>query len=819
MPRPLVLLVFLYGLGVLLALRFELGGETALLSVGAALIVAAIAYFAARQAGRWLLVPLFVLLGMAMTGLTVDKTATPLAQWEDRAVTVAGMVVRDADVRPDRVLYVLEVRAARLGEETMRPGGRVLVSHYEPDAIYGYGDLLEVRGVLRRPLTPGNPGEFDYRAYLERQGITHLVTVRGPGAVVHTGLDRGNPVVYQALTLKERLSAGLDSALYPEQAALVRGITLGVRGGIEPAVREAFTATGVVHILSVSGLHVGFLLGLTLLLTRFVRLNPFWTVILVAGVLAFYAIMVGFKPSVIRASVMALLLLAAHQLGRWRDWPTALALAALVILVGNPLALFDPGFQLSFTATWGILYLGPLLVRGMERIAERCDLQWWKAAHGWFVAVPLAAQLGTLPLVAYYYNLVSPVALPANLLTVPLVGLIFVLGVITSFLGAFLPAVAWLTGPATGALVDVFLALVRFFAGLPGAFFYVATPSLLLVVGWYLACYGAGLFAQPGSWRERLPGLTGGLDRAGRRSVGLLVGGLVMVGIFLAWPTTPTTPWPGVEVHFVDVGQGDCTVIFTRTGSTVVIDTGGWRGELEGESGVGDKVVLPYLRRHGVKEIDLLVLTHPHEDHVGGARALKDALVIKRVVVAPVGGREAPPPGYLALLEEFEAKGIPVDEVWAGDRIQVDREVTLRVLGPTFPLLAGTRSDLNNNSAVLRLDYGAHSFLFAGDIEQEAQARLLLRENLRVNVLKVPHHGSGEFVPDFFHAVRPEVAVISCGRNNRFGHPHPDTLAVLREVGAAIYRTDLDGAVIVRTDGRSLHIETGRERETLDPAA
>jgi competence protein ComEC len=671
--------------------------------------------------------------------------------------------------------------------------------------------------VLRSPRPPGNPGEFDYRAYLERQGISHLITVRGAGAVAKTGLDRGNPFVYWALTLKERLQAGLAESLEPAQAALVQGITMGVRGGIDPTTRETFTVTGVVHILSVSGLHVGFLLGLTLLLTRLARLKPTWTVMLVVGILAFYAVMVGFKPSVIRAAVMAVLLLVAHQLGRLRDWPTALGLAALVILLGNPLALFDPGFQLSFAATWGIFYLGPLLVRGLDGLAGRAGLR-WKTAYSWFIAVPLAAQLGTLPLVAYYYNLVSLVSLPANLVVVPLVGLIFGLGLATAVLGAFVPAAAWLAGPATGALVDVFLALVRFFAGLPGAFFYVATPSPLLVGAWYLVCYGVGVFAGPESWRERLSGFTTGLDGPGRRVVGFMAGGLFLVVAFLAWPAGAPGPQM-LEVHFVDVGQGDCTLIRTKAGSTIMIDAGGWRGELAGEPGAGERVVVPYLRGLGIEQIDLLVLTHPHEDHVGGARALAARLEVKRVVVAPPGGREKPPPGYADLLAEFEATGVPADGVWAGDRIQVDGEVTLRVLGPSFPLLAGTRSDLNNNSVVLRLDYGARSFLFAGDVAQEAQARLVLRENLQVDVLKVPHHGSAAFVPDFFRAVRPKVAVISAGHNNRFGHPHPDTLAILREVGAKIYRTDLDGAVIIRTDGRRLHLETGRERETLDPAA
>lgn len=818
MNRPLVLMTVLYGLGVFLASHFRLYGDHLFLSAGAALIVASIAYFAARKAAPVLILALFTALGVAVTGLTVDRTEAPLGAWENTAVILEGMVVRDADVRPDRVVYILAVHEVRKGNEVMHPDGRVVVSHRETDAVYGYGDLLRVRGVLRTPVSPGNPGEFDYRAYLERQGVAFKMDVFGPGAIERIGVDRGHYPVYLALTAKERLSAGLERALEPDAAALVRGITMGVRGGIAPETREAFTVTGVVHILSVSGLHVGFLVGLVLFFTRLGRLNPRWTLVVVLAVLAFYAVMVGFKPSVIRASVMALLLLAAHQMGRLRDWPTALALAAMVILLGNPLSLYDPGFQLSFTATWGILYLGPVIVRGLDKLAAGWRLSWWSPAAGWFLAVPLAAQLGTLPLIAYYYNLISPVSLLANVVTVPLVGLIFVLGFITALLGAFLPAAAWLTGPATGVLIDLFLALVKFFAGLKGAYYYVPTPSLLLVGSWYLACWGLGFFAGPTPWRERWPGAAALVGGSGRRTLGMLGVGFFFVFAFLIWPTEPTGR-NHIEVHFLDVGQGDCTLIRTGTGAAVLIDAGGWRGELAGESGAGEKVVVPYLRRLGVREINVLVITHPHDDHAGGVRAVAEKLKVLNVVVAPDGGREEPNPAYRTLIEELKQSDIPIIQVWAGDRLQVDRQTVLKVLAPAFPLLSGTRSDLNNNSVVLRLDHGARSFLFAGDVEQEAQARLTLGQDVRADVLKVPHHGSGVFVPDFFQAVKPSVAVITVGRANPFGHPHPRTLEALRELGAEVYRTDLDGAVIIRTDGNFLKIETGREREDLKPAA
>ncbi|MEW6301813.1 MAG: ComEC/Rec2 family competence protein, partial [Thermodesulfobacteriota bacterium] len=267
-----------------------------------------------------------------------------------------------------------------------------------------------------------------------------------------------------------------------------------------------------------------------------------------------------------------------------------------------------------------------------------------------------------------------------------------------------------------------------------------------------------------------------------------------------------------LEVHFIDVGQGDATLIRGPDGATVLIDAGGRPGEYEDGDGAGRQVVVPYLERLGIRKLDVLVLTHPHEDHAGGAGAVLDAVKVDMAVVAPRAGGEEPPPGYTRLLARLEAAGVQVREVAAGDRLRAGSALVFDVLSPEEPLLAGTSSDPNNNSLVLRLRYGRQTFLFTADIQQEAQARLLLSgRDLKADVLKVPHHGSAAFVPAFFEAVHPAVAVVSVGLNNRFALPSPAALDKLDEVGARVYRTDRDGAVIVRTDGRSLTVATGRQ--------
>ncbi|RJX22454.1 MAG: DNA internalization-related competence protein ComEC/Rec2 [Desulforudis sp.] len=820
LSRPLVLFIFLFALGILLAPYITLPVGSTLLASMTALVVAGLFYLWSNKSTRLLFYALFVLLGVITAQLDLKAAVSPLERWVGQPVVVEGTVDRDPEVREDRAIYTLAVERATIGPETLdEPGGRVLVTHYQPGTVYGYGDVLEVRGLLQIPSGPGNPGAFDYRAYLERMGIALVVTVSGDEAVVKTGVG-GNRLVAQALWVKGRLCSGLDWALEPAAAEIVKGITLGMRSGIDPQVREVFTATGVVHILAVSGLHVGFLLGPVVLLLNAFRLKPAWIIAVGALVLFAYMLMVGFKPSVVRASTMAVMLLVAYQIGRPRDWPTVLAVAAFAILLANPLLIHDPGFQLSFAATWAILYLGPLVVKALDAAAEKTGLGFWRTSFSWAVAVPLAAQIGTAALVVYYYNLVSPVALLANLVAVPVVALIFVLGLVTALMGAVVPAFGWLTGSATGALVDLFLWLVNLFASLPGAYFHVGTPAAGSIVAYFLLLFALGQACTESGWRARLADLKETV-RLSRHTVMLIVAMLVVGAVFV-WVMMPSGG--DLEVHFIDVGQGDSCLIRTPSGKTLLIDAGGRAGELENaDSGVGKKVVVPYLHRLGVKKIDVLVMTHPHEDHIGGVRAVTEALPVTMAVFPALDTRSYGelPDYYVTLLKEMQDRDIALHGISAGDRVRLDPRIRIDVLGPILPPIIGGRADLNNNSLVLRLTYGQHTFLFTGDIEQEAQARLIMSgADLRAHILKVPHHGSAAFVPAFFEAVDPDIAVIPVGAKNRFGLPKEATLEKLEALGSRVYRTDLDGAVIIRSDGSKLEARTGRlNGDAQKPAA
>lgn len=798
---PLVLVAALYASGCAATHLFSFPASPSPLSTLFTVLLAVIGYLYARHRSYLLIYALFFFLGVVGARLAALEVATPLAGWAGHYAEVQGTVIAAPEVREGRARYLLRLEEAKVGEKTFR-GGRLLLVNRDPQKVFTYGDRLKAKGLLRLPQKPGNPGDFDYAAYLARQGVGVLLYA-GPEAVVRVGRGAPNSLVAPALWLRDRFFEVLDALFPPEQSALVKGIAFGARAAISPLVNEAFTETGVVHILSVSGLHVGLVLGFVLWIARLLQLRSGATLLVSSLVLLFYDLMVGARPPVVRATVMAVLFLWAKHLGRERDWPTALAAAALVILFANPLAVGDPGFQLSFAATWGILFLGPIIVHLLERSGARLQRKLPRALL-WGVAVPVGAQLGTLPLVAFHYGLVSPVALVANIVAVPLTGFILLFGLLAAIFGLLFLPLGEVFALPTGLLLEIFTGLVRFFHHLPGAFFYLPTFPWTVVPLWYGLVYLVARQLTGEPVQVRLPS-RGGFGVFLARVVVLVLVALAWVGLF-RWLGGTT---PVLRVDFLDVGQGDSALVRTPGGGVILIDTGGWPGELEGEqhNGAGMRVVR-YLRRQGVRQIDVLVLTHPHEDHCGGARAVVERFPVRLVVVPPFPRGILPL--YDRLLDEIRARGIPVSEAKGGDRIRLDPAVEVAVLGPLPPFTTDS-AGLNDASLVLRLRYKERSVLFTGDIEAAGQERLLRSGvSLRSDVLKVPHHGAARFLLAFYQAVRPEVAVISVGTPNRFGQPSPATIQVLERLGAKVYRTDRDGAVSIKTDGVKLEVRRGR---------
>ncbi len=794
MNRPLLAMTISFITGIILNAVWGFVPGVLLMFTLACILAILTGYFYTRWDNRWIFVLLFILLGWLTAGVDCMRQPCGPERFAGHFVTLAGMVTREPDVREDYTGYILAVDKVWLGDQREPVKGLALVKVYGSNTGYSYGDRLRVKGLLYQPEDPGNFGAFNYREYLARRGIFCLMRVDKPDHVQHFGVG-GNIVVRLALQGKARLLQVAAQTMDERQTVVLAGMLFGNKGGIDQSVKDIFAQTGVSHVLAVSGLHMGYVLSGVLLLAGALRLPRRAVPALALVVLLFYAVMTGMGPAVVRSGIMAMLVLMAVQLGRERDWPSALALAALVILLFDPSALYEIGFQLSFAATWGILYL-------MPHIGELLMGRWgWPRWLGLPLGVTIAAQLATLPLLVYHFNLVTPVAPLANLLLVPLVGLVMLLGFLGSVAGiVFFPA-AMLINAGTGVLLDFFVGLAHLFSLLPGGSSYVAAPPWYAVIIWYVGLVGlveliGGRLALP---LALLLPLLRFLDRWKRL---VPVGIAVLLVLVIIWPRGGTNGQ--LQVHFIDVGQGDSILVRFPCGRTMLVDAGGRLGDMEGGRGVGDAVVVPYLHRLGMDKLDVLVVTHAHGDHAGGVPPVMEKLRVGALVLSG-------DPDYGELLDLTALLEIPVYRVGAGQSLHIDDAVEVMVLFPARKLATSAAEDLNNASLVLRLDYGQVSFLLTGDIEEEAQQALLdSGAELQADVLKVPHHGSRFFVPEFFSAVGPNYAVIQVGKNNRFGHPARDTLEMLTDTGADVLRNDRDGAVLFTTDGRDIMVQTAR---------
>ena len=588
------------------------------------------------------------------------------------------------------------------------------------------------------------------------------------------------------LLARWRAAAGRSiDRTFAHDAGLARALLIADTRGIPVEMRDRYAAAGVVHLLSISGLHVAIIAAAVQLLLQLVRL-PHRAVAIVALLLtALYVAMIGAPAPAVRSGVM----LGVGAIARLVQRPTSawasLALGGLVPLV-EPRTVLDLGYQLSLAGMAAIVASG---IFARRTIVPRFD--GWRRWLATNLCASVVACVVTTPLVAWTFGRVSLIAPLTNLLATPLLGLAQPMLFLALVL-APVPPLAAFVADATHPLLTLFDAVSTAGAAVPFASIVVAPTLVAAVIA------GGMSIAVVIACASHFPG------RA------LVAASLGAAG--LAWLPAVPARTGGVELHMIDVGQGDALALRTPGNRWVLFDAGRvWRGGDAGRS-----TVIPYLRRRG-GEVALFVLSHPHDDHVGGAATVLEALRPAMYLdAAYAGGSDA----YRASLTVTQRHRIPWRRVRPGDSLDVDG-VVLTVVGPDSAWVEGL-ADANDASVVMQARYGAVRFLLTGDAESAEEAWLVGESgrDLRADVLKVAHHGSPtSTTPIFLDAVRPRVALISVGAGNRYGHPGPRVLEDLAEAGAMVLRTDRSGTVVVRTDGRSLTVDARGDSWPLSPAS
>ena len=744
-----------------------------------------------ESAATAVLLALAVVLG-ALRGVTEQLPADHIARAKLASVVNVPVVKVEGRLAEEPVRWasgrtrlILDVDGF-FDEADRRPAsGRLQVTLYGETAAVGEGQRVSVELKLARPRGFRNPDAFDYPAFLRREGILLVGSGRAESLVPLTPDEPPWPV-----RVKRRAVAVIGAHLPEMSAALLAGLILGEKTGLPAETDEAFRRAGVYHILAVSGFNVALLASSVFFVLSALGVSRRTTAVAAGVALVGFALVVGGQASVLRATVMGLLLLTAMLLDRESQLMNALALAALVLLVWRPGDLWDPGFQLSFAATAGIIYLTPSITS-------------WLAARDWpawlatAVAVSVGAQAAVTPVMLAHFNQLSLVGIVANLVVVPVAAVGTTLGMLALLVALASAAAADVLFQALWLALLALRAAVWAAAAVPAAMIHLPAPGWTAILSW------CGLLV-----------LMPVLDA--RRWTRVAAAGCLAAALALSiWPWV--RPGDGrLRVTFLDVGQGDAILVELPEGPRLLVD-GGPAGARRLD--VGERVLAPFLWNRPALRLDAVAVSHSDPDHSGGLRA-----VLTRFRVGELWENGRWGPGSEETLRAAERSGACRRTLVAGQRMWLGSAL-VTVLNPdgTQSLDEPPPKGENEESLVLRLDWRGFSLLLTGDLGRPGEERVLASHApVRALALKVGHHGSRfSSTDEFLAATRAAVAVISVGARNPFRHPTPEALGRLEAAGARIYRTDRDGAVVLETDGVTLWITRWAsgtvERIDLDP--
>ncbi len=760
--RPLVLALLALLLGLLPGLRFSLSPAPSVMIALFALMASFIPRHHERS-GIWFLAASFVAAGAALGGIASDEGRSDCRALLGDGAALDGSGVLEASARPvapDELPPLLPVEAS-LRAGTSICHGRFRISLPHGSGAIAAGSRLRLQGNWRLSAAPvmpsGWPDDPMYSGFL----IADSAEVTAQPSLVR------NPL----LTLRGRTESRLYR-LFPGHAALANALLLGRREALDPEVREKFARSGLVHLLAISGAHVALLAGVLLLLGSIIRVPPRVVAYATIALVWTYLAMIGAPSSAVRSGLMITLALVGVLLQRPSAAIPIVAAAALLILVCEPMVALDPGFQLSFAGVLGLLAVrhGP-----MKRLPPKIARNKVMRALAEAVLMSVGAFLATMPVAAFHFGSIAPIAIAANLPAVPLTSLALVGVAAAAVTDLILPPVAVLLASGAGLALDAIDRIAGYAATVPYGTLPTPRPR-----GWVWLIAAVSLVAAFDVARRLRP------------KIRITVSAGVALSVLFIWPPLVRAAAEPLEIHFIDVGQGDAIAIRTPAARWILIDTGP-RSE---QSDAGERRVLPFLRKSGAARLEVLILTHPDADHIGGAAAVLRGIPVGRLIEPGLAvGKQQ----YLELLEVASDRGVLWNAAISGRTLTMDA-IRMEFLWPDRETLDG-QPDANHISAIVRLSFGDFAALFTGDASSEVEELLVARHGgaLRSQLLKAGHHGSRTSTSArLLEAVDPELFVISSGRRNRYGHPAPEVVERVKDAGVQILRTDQEGTIGIR---------------------
>jgi competence protein ComEC len=829
MKDPLIAPVAALAAGILLARFLPFYGRELSLALAAFLALGIVARIRGFRILTWASCLLGIVCGGALTWLVHLPGPPPEIDATGREVViVSGCVVEPPAISGERERFLLD----------LDQGARAQVTLYtrsgESLPPLRYGQNVELDGRIRKPRNFENPGAFDYASYLARQQIFWTVSAAAGDVRIQPG-HCGSPFQKAVMDLRQTALTRIESLFPgdPYQSGMMQAILIGQSFQLQKVWTEDYRSTGTFHALVISGTHVAVLAAFFLFLLRLCFVPESIALVITVAASWLYAVVTGWQAPCTRSAAGLTLFMIGSYFYRQRRPLNLLAAVALGFLLLDPAQLFDASFQLTFLAV-GFLgaFAAPLIratsgplaagLRDLDdfgrdlhlapRVAQfRIEMRLLAATlRGYGVPGRLATAMVTtparilffvfevtvisavvqiglaLPMVVYFHR-IGISGLSANVFVVPLMGLVVPVGFVAIFTG-------WVwVGRVAGILLAMSQRVVSWHASLEPNW-RIPTPPVWLGVALSAALIAAAL--ARGKW-------------ARAATIGAVT---VFLGLLVVHPFAPEVHAGELELTAIDVGQGDSLLVVFPDGKRLLMDGGGipafgrqYRSQLD----IGEDVVAPYLWDRSIRMVDVIALSHAHEDHIGGLPALVSDFRPKEVWA----GATPESATWRAVRERAAQAGSRISWLQAPRRFAFGG-AEIDVLAP-FPDYVPGDTPGNNDSLVLRIRYGSRSFLLTGDAERQIEYQMLdANELAHVDVLKVAHHGSRtSSTEEFLNSVSPTFAVISDGFENSYGHPNRDVIARLGEHHAGILRTDQDGMITIRTDGRHLSVETFRDHE------
>ena len=814
--RPLILLALAFITGIFI-------GEATGLSLGACLslfffpILGFIFLKISKKSLGYVLCLLFFSIG----ALGINTVALPhfpknhiIHFATGTAQSITGQVIEITKKTEKRTLFTLAVETLEKDGVPFPAAGKIRMSHTNPGEKIVIGDRIRVSAKPTLIRNFQNPGHFNYQRFMAFQGIWVTASIKTANFSI---ISKGPSTFLQRIRVHIEKMIDRQPGTCDDKSVL-KALIIGDRHSISPDVADTFNRAGAGHILAISGLHIGIIASVSLIFFKWVlSFSSFllwraWTHKM-AAILSFfpvlgYGLISGMADSTERAVIMVGVFLFSLLSDREQDILNTLALAAILILLLRPQALYSISFQLSFMAVLSII-LGLDALKGIKQGPDASVQRKIFRKFFLFFMVSFFAITGTLPLTLHHFNQTSTIGLFTNLFLVPLFGFIVTpMGLMAALLMSIFPLLSEILIQVILWLTHLGLIFIQMASRASFAAITTITPTPIFMICYY------GIFFSSLKLVERF--FNSAQKKNGEKSHhesidkkivwGVMLSSLILLILHIGFLFHKRFYADTLRLTAIDVGQGSATLVEFPHGKTMLVDGGGFSDNSIFD--MGKNIIAPLLLKKQIKTIDIVLLTHPESDHLNGLLYILDHFTVNRFIST---GETKETYGCRKLQRIIHERGIPNPNFAELNRAEDINGVTLQILHP-FCHNEGVDSGMlssssNNNSIVLRIVFGAHSFLLPGDIMKMAEKNIVAAygKNLKSSVLFVPHHGGAtSSSPAFLRAISPKIAVISVGWRNRFRMPSKAVIKRLEAAGAKIYRTDINGAVELVTDGDAL---------------